>query len=77
MRVMGWQTQRRNESEGRPASARVGSPPRRGSAPPARLGPAGTRRSESIHVGTRKMVNYAWYDFALHYGSMSSHLVGG
>lgn len=59
MRVLGWQTRRRNESEGR----RLGLPRRE---PPSR-GPIVDRSqatpwrdlSESVPVATRKMVNYA------------------
>ena len=62
-RVAGWQTLGRNESEGRSlSSVEVGS--RRPSGGDGRTtgpsrSPREMRRSESVHAGTRKMVNYA------------------
>lgn len=54
------QAQGRNESKGRPSVDRVGIPSPRGRAhqrPVLSGSPVG--RSVSVHVGTRKMVNYA------------------
>ncbi len=60
MRVTGRQTQGRNESEGRLRVGLGGIPPSPGG---RTTGPSlslrQVRRSKSIHVGTRKMVNYA------------------
>ena len=61
-RVVGsYETRRRSESEGRPRTCSGGIPPR--SAGGAHHRPVSSalsvRRSRSVHVGTRKMVNYA------------------
>ena len=59
-RVIGlYETHRRNESEGGPWSQRWDPRPR-GEAHHRPVSPAASgRRSKSVHVGTRKMVNYA------------------
>ena len=62
MRVIGsYETHRRNEGEGRSRSVRgrIGlCPDRTAHCRPVSTAPS-VRRSESTHVGTRKMVNYA------------------
>lgn len=56
------ETHRRNESEGAP-SARLGRmrrPTCRRRTPGASRARCELRRTQSVHAGTRKMVNYAW-----------------
>ena len=55
MRVFGWQTRARNESEGPPGPRWE---PARAHHRPT-MSPRRKGSSESISVGTRKMVNYA------------------
>ena len=61
-RVEGWQTPRRNESKGGLASLRWDLLPRgeRTTGPYRSPLLCGLVWSKSVHVGTRKMVNYAW-----------------
>ena len=59
MRVRGWQTRRRNESEGRRLACCGESLPRWGRIVDRSQATLWRDLSESVPVATRKMVNYA------------------